>query len=446
MAYRSASMTRISSIPASIGGLLVLLGLAHSIVTKASDWPQWRGPGRDGVWREGGLVTEFASGQLPAEWSAPVGAGYSGPTIANGRVYLTSYLSEPKQVEQVHCVDQATGEEIWKYVYDCEYMDIGYTLGPRAAVAISDGRAYSLGTMGHMHCLDAVTGEVIWKKNFEEDYNAAIPGWGVTASPLVDDERVYVQVGGQPDAVVMAFDKNTGEEVWRSLDGGASYSAPKFIKHDGKRLALVWTADWFAALEPTTGDPVWKRPFDRAKMPINVADPVVDEATSKIFLTSFYDGSYLYKMDTEKMDVDLLWKRKGRSEIHTDALHSTIMTSVIIGDYVYGLDSYGVMRCLDLKNGDRVWEDQSLVEEGRWATAFFVQNGDQTWMFTEKGELVIGQLSHKGFKSISRTKLIEPTTFLPRRNDNILWSHPAYADRHIFVRNDKQLISVDLSR
>ena len=145
------------------------------------------------------------------------------------------------------------------------------------------------------------------------------------------------------------------------------------------------------------------------------------------------------------MDVELLWKRKGRSEIRTDALHSIIMTSVILGDYVYGLDSYGAMRCLDLQNGDRVWEDQTLVAEGRWATAFFVQNGEHTWMFTEKGELVIGNLSPSGCKSLSKTKLIDPTTFLPRRNGNILWSHPAYADKHIYVRNDKQLISVDLS-
>lgn len=432
------------SLTSSVGiGYGVVLMLSFS--ASSSDWPQWRGPERDGVWLETGIVSEFANEKMPAAWKAPVGSGYSGPTVADGRVYLTSYVDKPKQVEQVHCVDQATGKEIWKHVYDCEYMDIGYPLGPRAAVAISDGKAYALGTMGHLHCLDAATGEVIWKSSFEDDFNAAIPVWGITASPLVDDDRVYVQVGGQPDAVVMAFDKNTGDEVWRSLDGGASYSAPKFIEQNGKQLLLVWTGDWFAALEPKSGEPVWKKKFNRAKGVINVADPVVDKSTGRIFLTSFYDGSYLYKLDTDKMDVDLLWKRKGRSEIHTDALHSIIMTSVILGDYVYGLDSYGAMRCLDLQNGDRVWEDQTLVDEGRWATAFFVQNGEQTWMFTEKGELVIGSLSPSGFKSLSKTKLIDPTTFLPRRNDNILWSHPAYADKHILVRNDKHLISVDLS-
>ena len=226
-----------SSLTPSAGiGYCVVLTLSYS--ASSSDWPQWRGPERDGVWLENGIVSEFSSGQLPTKWRAPVGSGYSGPTVANRRVYLTSYLDKPKQVEQVHCVDQATGKEIWKHVYDCEYMDIGYPLGPRAAVAISDGKAYALGTMGHLHCLDAATGEVIWKSNFEEDFNAAVPVWGITASPLVDDDRVYVQVGGQPDAVVMAFDKNTGDEVWRSLDGGVS------TRHQSSSNRMASNCSW----------------------------------------------------------------------------------------------------------------------------------------------------------------------------------------------------------
>ena len=122
-----------------------------------------------------------------------------------------------------------------------------------------------------------------------------------------------------------------------------------------------------------------------------------------------------------------------------------IMTPLIRGNYVYGMDSYGEFRCLDLSNGDRVWSDQTLIENGRWGTAFFVQNGDRTWIFTENGDLVIARLTPQGFERISTTHLIDPTTFLPNRSGNILWSHPAYADKCIFVRNDLELICVDLS-
>ena len=412
----------------------------------AEDWPQWRGPDRDGTWDETGIVDSFASDHLKPVWSTPIGSGYSGPTVSNGRVYLTSRLEEPEQIEQIHCVDEETGQEIWKYVYPCRYQQLSYPLGPRAAVAISDGKAYALGAMGHLHCLDAVTGKVLWKKDMLDEYDASNPVWGITSSPLVDEKLLYIQIGGQPNACIVAFDKNTGKEEWRSLDGLASYSAPKFIEQAGKRLLLVWTGDWFAALDPKNGKPVWKHTFSRAKGVINVADAVLDPATQRIFLTSFYDGSYLYQLRDDKLESDLLWERRGRSEIRTDALHSIISTSVIRGNYVYGIDSYGEFRCLDLSNGDRVWSDQTLLDKGRWATAFLVQNGERTWIFTEKGELIIANLTPKGWERISSTKLIEPTTFLPRRSSNVLWSHPAYANKHIFVRNDQQLIRVNLSK
>ena len=422
-----------------------VLTLLVPSITYASDWPQWRGPDRDGTWNESGIIGKFDSPITKPVWSSPIGAGYSGPTISNGRVYVTSRVDEPEQLEQIHCIDEATGKEIWKYIYPCRYTDLSYPLGPRAAVAISDGKAYALGAMGHFHCLDAKTGKVLWKMNLTEKYEVNALVWGITTSPLVDDKHVYLPVGGQPDACLVAFDKNNGNEVWRSLDGSASYSAPRFIKQAGMTLILAWTGNWFAALDPKNGKAVWKHAFDRAKMVINVADPVVDYESNRVFFSSFYDGSYLYQLDPNKLSSKLLWSRRGRSETRTDALHSIIMTSVIRGDYVYGIDSYGELRCLDLKTGDRVWEDQTLLENGRWATAFFVQNGELTWIFTEKGELVIAHLSPEGFHRISSTQIIEPTTFLPRRSEEILWSHPAYANKKIFVRNDRELRCVDLA-
>lgn len=424
---------------------LILIPLLLAPVLFSADWPQWRGPDRDGTWKETGVVSRFASPKLDPVWSSPIGLGYSGPTVSHGRVYVTSRLEEPEQVEQVHCVDERTGKEIWKYVYACEYQEIGYPLGPRASVAIYDGKAYALGAMGNFHCLDAATGKLLWKKDYTTEYHTNNPVWGITSSPLVDNKHVYLQVGGAPDACVVAFDKDDGTEVWRSLDGSASYSAPHFVQQGNRSLLLVWTGDWLAALDPDTGVPVWKHPYKRAKMVINVPDALVDTATNRIFLSAFYDGSYLYQMDSATMSAELLWSRRGRSEVSTDALHSIIMTSVIRGNYVYGIDSYGEFRCLNLENGDRVWEDQTLLERGRWATAFFVQNGDLTWIFTEAGDLVIASLTPRGFERISTTHILDPTTFLPMRNRTIVWSHPAYANKHIFVRNDEALFSIDLS-
>lgn len=411
----------------------------------SDDWPQWRGPQRDGVWRETGTLTRFDAEDLKPVWSSAVGAGYSGPTVQGNRVYVTSRLEEPEQVEQVHCVDRLTGREIWKFVYPCEYSNIGYPLGPRASVLISGGKAYALGAMGHFHCLDAASGELLWKKDLVAGYGTNMPIWGIAASPLADEERVYLQVGGTDGSGMVAFDKESGEELWRSLESTASYSAPRFIQNGNRRQILAWTGDWFATLDPETGEVAWKHPFKRARMIINVADPVVDPETGSVFFTSFYDGSYLFAMNPGSGGLDLLWERRGRSEVHTDALHSIISTPVIRGEYIYGLDSHGEFRCLRLDNGDRVWSEQSLVEKGRWGTAFLVQQRDLTWIFTENGELILGRLSPEGFTRISSAFIIEPTTFLPRRSGNILWSHPAFAHKHIFVRNDRELISIDLS-
>ena len=140
-----------------------------SFLATASDWPQWRGPDRDGTWRETGIISRFDAPELQPRWSSPVGAGYSGPTVSGDRVYVTSRLDEPEQVEQIHCLDRFSGREIWKHVYPCEYLDLPYPLGPRASVSVRDGKAYALGAMGHFHCLDAATGEVLWSKDLVEE-------------------------------------------------------------------------------------------------------------------------------------------------------------------------------------------------------------------------------------------------------------------------------------
>ena len=137
-----------------LSGMISLIWIATTVVSLADDWPQWRGPQRDGEWRETGIVSRFSSDQLPLRWRVPVGSGYSGPTVAKGRVYVTDRLLDPQR-ERVLCFDMETGKELWKVTYDFPYKGIGYQAGPRASVSIEDGRAYALGAMGHFHCLDA---------------------------------------------------------------------------------------------------------------------------------------------------------------------------------------------------------------------------------------------------------------------------------------------------
>lgn len=422
--------------------LLLIAGLPLPTL-RADDWPQWRGVNRDGVWHETGIVERFDTPQLKWRWRAEIGSGYSGPTVADGRVYVTDRLVEPKQVERVHCFDEKTGKSLWSYTYDCPYSDVGYQAGPRASVSIDEGRAYALGTMGHLHCFDAKTGELLWKHDCLTEYQIRMPIWGIAASPLVEGDLVIVQIGGT-GACVVAFDKRTGREVWRALDDRASYSAPIMMEQAGRRVLVCWTGDNVVGMDPATGSVFWKHPFRPNRMVISISTPVVDD--ERLFVTSFYDGSLMLRVPRDTLTAELAWRRQGKDERNTDALHSIIATPYLADGFVYGVDSYGELRCLNGQTGDRIWESQEPTPKARWSNIHMVRNGDRMFMFNERGELIIARLSPEGYEEIDRTKLIEPTTEQLRQRGGVCWAHPAYANRHVFIRNDKEIVCASLAK
>jgi outer membrane protein assembly factor BamB len=411
--------------------------------SRAADWPQWRGPNRDGVWTETGVVERFKAGQLPAQWRVPLGSGYCGPTVAGGRVFVMDRVTSPARQERVRCFDAATGSPLWSYAYDGVYERVQYEAGPRASVTIDKDRAYSLGTMGHLHCLDVKSGKPLWNHDCRKEYGARVPVWGIAAAPLVEGDLVMVQIGAQDNGCLMAFDKATGQEKWRALDDPPSYSAPIIIEQAGKRLLACVTGRRVVGLDPQTGGLHWEHPFPPKETVITIATPVFDG--EHLLATSFYDGSLLLKVDRDKLAVEKLWQRRGANERNTDALHCCISTPVILGDYIYGVDSYGELRCLDLKTGDRLWEDLTATPKARWSNIHLVRNGDKIWMFNERGELVISRLAPDGFHELSRAKLIEPTKDQLDQRGGVCWSHPAFANKCIYARNDNELLCADLS-
>ena len=421
----------------------LIVVMAGANPTGATDWPQWRGPARDGVWTETGIIERFESPQVPIKWRVPIGSGYSGPTVAEGRVYVMDRIVEPDPQERVHCFDAETGETLWSYAYSCRYQGVQYQAGPRCSVTIHGGRAYALGTMGHLHCLDAASGELLWKRDCRQEDGARVPVWGIAASPLIEAGLVIVHIGGQDGGSVMAFDKVTGHQQWRALDDSVSYSSPIVIAQAGRRIFVCVTGERVVGLDPQTGRLYWEHPFPPARMVITSATPVFDGR--HLFVSSFYDGSLLLDVHPNKLAVELLWRRRGRTERDTDALHCCMSTPVILGEHLYGVDSYGELRCLDLATGDRLWEDLTAVPPARWSNIHMVRNHERIWMFNERGELIISRLSPAGFHEISRAKLIEPTTEQLSQRGGVCWSHPAFANRSVYARNDRELVCADLA-
>lgn len=421
--------------------LVVWFLLASSL--SADDWPQWRGPQRDGVWREHGIVETFDSPQLKYRWRVAIGAGYSSPVVADGRVYVTDRQLEPEQIERVHCFDWKTGERLWTHSYPCIYAGISYTAGPRAAMAIARGRAYSLGAMGHLHCFDAATGEVLWSRDLLEQFEIRMPAWGIAAAPLVDGERVIVQIGGSNGACLVALDTVTGEEQWRSVEDGASYSAPIITEQAGQRVLICWTAENVVGVDPETGKQHWQVPFKPSDLMSYITTPIV--SNNRVLVSAYFDGALMVQLSANELSAQTLWHRRGPSVRDTEALHSVMSTPYFDGDFVYGVDSYGELRCLRAETGDRVWEDLTAVPRANWATIHMIRHGERTLLFNERGELIIAKLSPQGYEEISRAQLIKPTTEQLRQRNGVCWSHPAFAYKHVFARNDEELVCVDLS-
>lgn len=376
---------------------------------------------------------------LEARWKVPVGPGYTGPTVAGGRVYLMDRREKPEG-ERVLCFDARTGKSLWTHAYDCGYEKLGYPLGPRASVTVHDGRAFALGAMGHLFCLSAADGKVIWKKNLDEEYTIQKIYWGVSPSPLVWQDNLIVHFGGADGACVVAFDVKTGKEAWRAVDDRPSYSSPVITDLGGMPAVLCWTEKYLNALDPGTGKILWQAPYalrERGAR-MNVATPVRDG--DLIFLCSQYEGSSLFRLRGREQAPELLWQR-GLEE-KGEGINGSITTMLFEGGHVYGPDLDGMFRCLTAETGDTVWKSSAVTPPGRWSTVHMAKNGEQTWIFNEAGELIIAELSPKGFREISRAKLIEPTHKIQRRL--VCWAHPAFANGCVFARNDRELVCADL--
>jgi outer membrane protein assembly factor BamB len=411
----------------------------------AEDWPEWRGKGRLGVWNETGIVNKFPAAGLTARWRVPVRAGFAGPAVSEGRVFVTDFLPQAslKGTERALAIDERSGKVLWTREWDANYRGMGYPIGPRATPTVDGDRVYVVGASGRLLCLRAASGEIVWQKDYVRDYGMQMPGWGVTSAPLVDGERLIAIVGGQPDAKVIAFDKVTGKEIWRALpsDSEQGYSQPIIIEAGGRRQLIIWHSTALASLDPETGNVYWQQPF-KINMGMALATPVPTGA--RVLVSSFYNGSMFADAGAGKV----LWKGKSDSEISTDGLHAVVNTPAIDGDYIYGICSYGQFRCLNGKTGERIWETLEVTKEkARWASGFIVRNGRRYFINNDRGELIIAELSPKGYREISRTALLKPTSDPGNRRElkTVNWSHPAYANRHVIARSDEEMVSYSLA-
>ncbi len=434
---------------AMIGLSMFVIGVTLCPALRGDDWPQWMGPQRDNVWRETGLLEKFPSDGVKVLWRAPIAGGYAGPSVADGRVYVTDYVTKENVkvdnfdrkkfsgTERVLCLDEASGNVIWKHEYPVTY-GISYPAGPRCTPNVNDGKVYTLGAEGQLICFEARRGAVIWSKNLTEEYNTKTALWGYAGHPLIDGNKLICVVGG-PGSHVVAFDKNTGAELWRALTSTEQgYSPPTIIEAAGVRQLILFHPAGVSSVDPETGRQYWTADYEASNGSV-IMTPI--KSGNLLYAAGYSNKNILLRLGTDQPSAEVLWRDEPKT-----AISPVNVQPFIENDFLYGFDQNGMLYGVELKTGRRVWESTEPLSSKRplgSGTAFIVRQGERCWMFNELGELVIAQLTPEGYSELDRVKVIEPTNVAFGRK--VVWSAPAWANKKVFLRNDNECICVDLA-
>lgn len=428
----------------------LLTVLACPVAALGDDWPGWLGPQADSVWREKGICQRFPAQGLRIKWRRPIAWGYSGPAVAGGRVFVTDFVrSEGKPTnnpgardklvgnERVLCFDAASGRQIWSQSEPRSY-NLSYPKGPRCTPAIAQGKVVTLGAEGHLQCLSAANGGVLWRKDLVQEYQTRAPIWGYTAHPLIDGSHVYCVVGGK-GSVAVCFDLNSGREIWRSLSAAEQgYCPPTMITVRGKKQLLIWHPSALHSLDPVTGKSIWSLPLTPSyRMSITAPRQVGD----RLFVSGIGNTAVLLKLTAGEPEI--LWR--GTTQ---NAVYCANSTPVIKEGVIYGSDcQLGAVRGVRLADGGRLWQSFKPTTGGKrrasHGTAFIVQHEDRFFLFSETGDLILAKMTAKGYEELSRFHVLEPTNECFGRE--VVWSHPAFAGKAVFARNDKEIVCVDLA-
>ena len=395
--------------------------------SRASDWPQFLGPTRDGVYAGDDLREDWPSNGPPVLWHMPVGHGFSGPAIARGKLIL---FHRRQDQETVQCLQAKTGRPLWNFAYPTSYEDdFGFDDGPRATPCIADGRVYVFGAQGLLHCLELESGTELWRVDVKTDYQAGKGFFGMACSPLLEGAAVLLNVGGTKSAGIVAFNKTSGKLLWKTSDDEASYSSPTAATIGGQRLALFLTRNGFVAVDPVGGGIRYQYPWhSRNRTSVNAATPlVVDDA---IFLSACYGtGAVLLRLHGP--DVEKLWSGD-------ELLSNHYATSIAYNGFLYGIHGRAdpgysprpKLRCVDLKAKSVRWETDSV------GAATITRAGSQLLILTEKGELIAVNASPDGFQPKARAQVFSGQ----------VRAFPAVADGLFYARDNEQLVCLDLRK
>ena len=388
-----------------------------AIVSAPPYWTGFRGPLRDGTYRQSSIRTDWPPEGLTPIWKQPVGGGYASFAIAHGHAFT---IEQRRAQEVVTAYDVATGRELWAHGWDAAFREWMGGDGPRATPTWFDRHVYALGATGELRSLEARSGRLVWRVNILEDNGAANLQWGMAASPLVLEDEVVVLPGGPNGRSIVAYDRHTGARRWSALDDKAAYSSPMLVTLGGQPQILAITAKRLVALVPGTGALLWEFPWITGN-DIHASQPVL-LGDDRILLSSSY-GRGAAVIEVTRQDggfsVEPVWEH--------NRLKNRFSSSVVHEGFIYGLDE-NILTCIDAGTGAVKWKG------GRYGHGQFLLAEGHLIVLSEDGELALVRATPARHEEIVRFPVLEGKT----------WNHPALDSGRLLVRNLAQMAAFDL--
>jgi outer membrane protein assembly factor BamB len=405
------------------------------LTVKPGDWPGYRGANRDGVATGTPIARDWSTNPPKEVWRQPVGGGYSGFSYSNG--FLVT-MEQRRDREVVVCYEAGTGKEVWTTGWNSRFSDSQGGDGPRATPTIAHGDVFAYGATGRLVCLAGTDGKEKWAEN-TLDGNQALR-WGMSASPLVVDDLVIVNVGAQTEAAkgraLRAYDRTTGKEVWAAGNYRAGYSSPQLATLGGKRQILLFDAHGIAGHDPDGGAQLWRMAWP-TNFEVNAAQPVVIGDDTLVIGSGYDQGGARIRVTNTgtSWTVAEVWRSKHSEMRYKFA--SPVRRKDATGDYVYGLND-GVLECVDTKTGRVKWKDDyGNSQRDSFRHGQILLCDDLIVALTETGDLALVEATPEAFRELGRIKALNRGTKT--------WNNPAIAHGRIYIRNDQEMACYDLS-
>ena len=427
--------------------MLCLWGQENPSTAASNDWPRFLGANIDGISSETGILKDWSAGKLKLLWQTDIGEGYSMCSVAQGLVYQ---FDKSNELGRLRCIDVISGETQWKFEYESNYRDLyGYDAGPRSSPLIDGDRIYLFGVEGMLICLDKTSHKVIWQVDTAKRFGVVQNFFGVASSPVIYEDKLLVMIGGSPpesqkvppgqlDRVepngfaVVAFDKFTGEFIYKAGDDLASYCSLTWMDDGGQRLLLAWARDNLWGIEPGQGDVKFKFPYRSKKLEsVNAMTPI--SVGNQIFLSECYEnGSVL--LELKDGNVETLWRDRGKRE---KAMQAHWCTPVVSGDFLYGCSGRNSgtaeLRCIRLSTGAVQWSQSGFNR----CSVLLID--EHLIVVGERGRLALVKANPEKFELVTERLPDDRLKFVPN-----CWSAPVVAGGRLFVRGGKKLACFQL--